>query len=253
VPKIVGWNVNEDRLERIIYLPPPVTRENSFINDLAVDTTHNAIFIAESGSPETPAILAVNLDTGYARRLLEGHTSVVPEDIDLVIEGSPVRRQAGEGKYVNARIPVNPIALDGKNEWLYFGPMSSHSLYRARTEDLLNPELSAEELGKRVERYSEKPICDGIALDNEGNIYISEVGAPAIGVIHADSKKYERLYQDEKLLRWQDSFAFGPDGYMYTVANQLHKTPGLNAGKSETKPPYYILRFKPLAPGVVGR
>ena len=40
---------------------------------------------------------------------------------------------------------------------------------------------------------------------------------------------------------------------MYVAVNQLHKGPVLNGGNDASVPPYRIIRFKPLAPGVVGR
>jgi hypothetical protein len=59
-------------------------------------------------------------------------------------------------------------------------------MYRIRTSDLINAELTYDELARRVERYSEKPICDGTALDNAGNIYMSNLQAKSIGVIQPD-------------------------------------------------------------------
>jgi hypothetical protein len=54
-------------------------------------------------------------------------------------------------------------------------------------------------------------------------------------------------------LSWVDSFSFGPEGRLYAVVNRLHRSAALNGGKSESKPPYYLLQVKPLAPGLPGR
>jgi hypothetical protein len=40
---------------------------------------------------------------------------------------------------------------------------------------------------------------------------------------------------------------------MYVTVNKLHRTSQLNAGSDESEPPYYIIRFPPLAPCVLGR
>jgi len=153
---------------------------------------------------------------------------------------------------VRPRVGVNPIALDHEGRWLYFGPMSGTRLYRVRTADLRNEGLTPPELAARVEPYAERPICDGISMDSEGNIYVSEVCASAVGVIDAQ-RRYRRLYEDPERLSWPDAFSFGPDGYLYVVSNQLQRSAALNAGRDESRPPYYVLRFKPLAGGVVGR
>jgi sugar lactone lactonase YvrE len=124
-------------------------------------------------------------------------------------------------------------------------------MYRVRTADLRNSELTAEELAARVERWADKPICDGISIDDAGNLYLGDLAGNAIGVIGPD-RNYRILIADPRL-SWVDAFSFGPDGYLYTVANQLHRSSVLNGGEAATVPPYLILRFKPLATGTTGR
>jgi len=46
---------------------------------------------------------------------------------------------------------------------------------------------------------------------------------------------------------------FGPDGWLYVTVNQLNLHPLLNAGQEGVKPPYYLVRVKPLAGIAVGR
>ena len=250
-PKLVGWDSLNHKLARLIYLPLPITSANSFVNDLAVDLTHNTVYITDPAGGENAALIVVDLNTGWSYRVLQGHQSVIPEKIDLTIEDVPVRVKQPDGTVIQPREGVNPIALDAQNEWLYFGPMHGTSIYRLKTTDLCNANLSATELASRVEKYSDKPISDGISLDRAGNIYISELEANAIGVITTD-RNYQRLISDERL-SWPDAFSFSADGYLYVTANQLHRSAGLNAGEEVSIPPYYIFRLKALAPGIVGR
>lgn len=250
-PKLVAWDTGSNRLARIIHLPAPVTHDGAFLNDLAVDEKHGVIYIADPARGSNAALIVVDIETGLARRLLEGHRSVVPENIDLIIDGKPVEIRKDDGTTVRPRVGVNPIALGPRDEWLYFGPMHGTSLYRIHTRDLLDPNLSTEALAARVERYSDKPICDGISIDEEGNIYISDLGNDAVGVIDLN-RNYRILVQDGRL-SWPDAFSFGPDGKLYTVANQLHRTAVLNAGEMSATPPYFVLRIEALAPGRPGR
>lgn len=250
-PKLVAWDSRRDRLEQIIYLPPPITVQGSFVNDLAVDDLKRHIYIADPAPGDQAALIVVDIETGLARRVLQGHPSVVAEDIDLIIDGKALEVRRADGSRVKPRIGVNPIALDARGEWLYFGPMHGHSLYRIRTRDLRDMELDAATLATRVERYSDKPICDGISIDKAGNIYISDIANSAIGVI--DGKREYKIWVQDPRLSWPDAFSFGADGYLYTVANQLHRSARLNSGVSVVKPPYLIMRVKGLAPGVPGR
>ena len=249
-PQLVGWNTRTNKLEQVISLPSPVTTPNSFLNDLAVDITNKVVYITDTERTK-PALIVVDLSANKARRVLTGDVSVKAENVDLIVEGKPIRIKQPDGTLMKARVGANPIALDAKNEWLYYGPMTGKRLYRIRTADLRNSKLSDEELAKRVEDYAAKPSCDGISMDSGNNIYISDVEANAIGVIRSD-RTYQQLVSEPWMI-WPNAFSFGPNGYLYSVINQLHRTPPLNAGKNNTKPPFLVIRLKPLADGIVGR
>ena len=244
--KIVGWDTKSDKLDRVIYLPQPIIAKDSFLNDLAVDRQHNAIYITDTAEGDDSALIVIDLYTGFSRRVLEGDISTRPEDIPLIVDERIVN-SGGEP----ARIGVNPITIDPDNEWVYYGPMSGRSLYRIATEDLLDESLTNEELAARVERYGDKPICDGITIDGAGNVYITSITNNAIGVVD-ETGEYRTLYQDD-LLNWTDGMAFGPDDYIYVTVSQLHNSPPLNNGKNDSNPPFYLVRFPALASGEVGR
>jgi sugar lactone lactonase YvrE len=249
--RVIGWDAEKDRKVADIALGKAAPKD-AFVNDLVVDRDHDTIYVADPAGGANAALIVVDLKTRKARRVLEGHESVVPEnDLDLVVDGTPVRIRTPDGNEIRPHIGVNPIAADAKNEWLYYGPMHGEALYRVRTADLRDASLAPAALAERVERWAERPISDGIAMDDAGNIYITDVGSNAVGVIGAD-RQYRILVQDPRL-SWPDSFSFGPDGKLYVVANQLHRTARLNAGTQTAAPPFHVLRFQPLAAGVTGR
>ena len=250
LPKLVAWDTRHDRLDRVIYLPIPITNRNSFVNDLAIDLDRDSIYISDPIQEES-AIIRVDLKTGLAMRILQGHMSVIPEDLDLIIDGVPVQIKQDNGSMIRPHLGVNGIVLDAESEWVYLSPMHATSMYRVRSADLCDAALTDVELAERVERYSDKPICDGITIDRENNIYLGDLAAGAVGVIKAD-RSYELLSTDEKLV-WTDSLSFGPDGGLYCDCNQLHRSAVLNGGVEQSTPPYHILRLEPLASGVVGR
>jgi len=250
-PKLVAWDTQADRLHRVIYLPAPITPKDAFVNDFAIDSVHNRIFISDPAGGANAAIIVVDLETGAARRVLQGHASVVPENIDLVIDKQPVQVKDAADHLSRPHIGVNPITEDLQNEWVYFGPMHGLSLYRIKAADLADEHLNDEVLGRKVERYSAKPISDGISIDRDNNIYLGELAENAIGVIKPD-RSYQRLAQDPNL-SWVDSLSFGPDGKLYAVVNRLHQSATLNGGEGLSKPPYFLLRIDALAPGMPGR
>jgi sugar lactone lactonase YvrE len=245
--KLVAWNLQEEKLHRVIYIPPEVLPESPFLNDLAIDTLNQAIYIADTAAGKDSAIIVVDLKTGLSRRVLHGHPKMVAEDIDMVIDNRKIMMGPNP-----ARIGINPITIDHTREFVYFGAMSGSKLYRLATSALNNLSLSDEDLSAMITTYGDRPISDGISIDNAGHVYITAITENAIGVTSPDGT-YKQLFQDDKNLSWPDSIAAGPDGYMYVVVNQLHRSAPLNQGKVALDGPLTIYRFKPHAGIAVGR
>jgi sugar lactone lactonase YvrE len=248
-PRIVAWDTRTDSLHRVITLPRHAAPKGSFPNDLAVDVARGALYMADFGGPE-PAIVVVDLATGQARRVLAGHESVVAEPDQPVRVGGEVVTMGTNDEAQPAKVGVNPITIDPSNTWVYYGPMSGTSVYRIRAEHLA-ADLGDAALADRVRRYGEKPVSDGITVDNDGNVYVTELNAGAVGVTRPDGR-YERLIDDERI-EWPDGFAAGPDGHIYLTVNQLHRSAPLNRGDETAEPPFYIFRFDGVGQVVPGR
>lgn len=248
-PKIVAWDTASDELHRVIELPEPATVATSGVNDLVLDERNGKIYIADPAAGADAALIVVDIDSGTARRVLQGHGSTVAEDADLVVDGRPTVRHAN-GTNSPHRTGADSIALDSDSEWLYFGPLHGTTMYRIRTEALNDASLTAEELGGAVEEYSDKPFSDGISIDNQDNLYLTDPANSAITVIGPD--RTSEIYVQDERLNWPDSLSYGPDGNFYVVTNQLHRTAALNGGQSEVELPFHVLRFAPISEGRVG-
>lgn len=240
VPKLVGWDTQQNKLHQLIELPAPIAPADAFVNDLAIDEKRKAIYITDPAGGANAALIVVDMSNKTARRVLQGHASLVPEDIDLMIDAYPIAIKDPAGKIIHPHIGANPITIDKHAEWLYFGAMHGRSLYRIKAGDLYNAALSPTELASRIERYAAKPISDGIAIDSHDNIYLGDLAANAIGIIAPD-RTYHRLAENNEELAWVDSFSTGPRQMLYAVVNRLHQSAMLNAGNAISKPPYFIL------------
>jgi sugar lactone lactonase YvrE len=254
--KLVGWDTRGEKLVKNIPLPQPVAAPNSFLQDLVVDPERGVAVLADMGRGDLvgenmPALVVVDLKSGQGRRVLMNHPSLNPEDVAMAVEGRKLTVPNAQGQQVEPRLGLNPIALDPKNEWLYYGAMNGRTVWRVPMKDVADPKLSPAELGAKVERYGDKAVSDGMSIDSEGNLYITDLGAGAIGVTKPDGSYSE--YVKDELLRWPDGLSYGPDGYFYVTVNQLHRHAVLNQGKAATQPPFLVVRFKPLAPSAVGR
>jgi len=241
--RLVGWDTKSEQLHRIIYLAKPVIADHSFLNDLAIDLKNNAIYVADTG---TAAIIVINLTTGHVRRVLTGSSFTSAEEVDMVIDGKRVDMNSAP-----ARFGINPITIDSNNEYLYWGAMSGTSIYRIKTTYLNNVRFDDSELTANVERYGEKPISDGITIDDAGNVYITSITDDSIGIIQPEGT-YKTLFKNEGL-SWPDGFAVGADNYVYVTINELHRSPTLNNGQDFSKRAFKVMRFKALSTARPGR
>ena len=255
-PKLVGWNTHANRLERIYYMPEPVTRSGSQPQDIVIDHKNRKFYIADEdigpgGDGSKAAIIVIDMNTGRARRVLEGDKSTVPENVPITVDGNDLTVPGKDGKPTIIKVGCDGITMDAKAEWLYYAPLSGRSLYRIRVTDLNDEGLSNAQLSAKVERYSDKPNNGGLSIDFAGNIYLTAVETKSIGVITPD-RKYRTLTSDAEMV-WPDGISYSPDGYMYVSASQVSAAAMFHGGKAENKTPYLIYRFKPLAAGIISR
>ncbi|QJT10077.1 L-dopachrome tautomerase-related protein [Oceanidesulfovibrio marinus] len=256
-PKLVAWDTVHEKLVHSFSLPKPEGVGYSFLNDLAVDPKHGLIYITDAAGDLQSALLIVDMETGAMKRVLVGHESVLA-DQNVTIEfetGRTVTRIGPGGGVEEWKVPVDPITIDASYDWLYYGPMHGTSLYRVRTSDLAEVfagKRTEESLEKRVEKYGPKAPCDGITMDADGNIYITDIGNAAVGVLDT-TDKYRILYRDPSLLDWVDGLANGADGYIYGTVNKLHRSAMLSGGTNSATPPFYVVRFPALGKTAPGR
>lgn len=249
-PKLVGWNTKTNLLERIYYIPAPASLPTSQLNDFVIDEKRGIVVIADeeianNGDGSKAALVILNLKTGAAHRVLQGHESTIPEGIPIISEGKPLNVPGTEKSIL---VGADGITLDKENEWLYYAPLNGTSVYRIKMDDL----LAGTDVDKKVERYSDKRNNGGLSIDVDNNLYLTYVGDKAIGIVPADTKKQKIYLQDNQLV-WPDGIAYNRDGYMYTSAAQLTLAKIFNNGKDRTSKPFYIFRFKPLKKGIWGR
>lgn len=227
-PKLVQVDLETDEVVRVLPFDMTVTRADSYLNDVRVDVAHEHAYITDSG---VGGLVVVDLATGQARRVLDGHPSTMSEGIVLTIEGKEWRRPDGTAPDVHA----DGIALPNDNEWVYYQALTGRTMYRVPSEALRDETLSAEDLAARVETVGETGASDGLLAAPGGGVLISAIEHDAVRRALPDGT-VETVVSDPRLA-WPDSFAAGPDGWIYVTTSQIHRGP-------DPGEPYRILRFR---------
>ena len=237
-PKLVKVNLATNEVARVYTFDDSVAPLKSYLNDVRVDPKRKYAYMTESG---LGAIIALNLQTSQAKRLLDQHPSTKAEKgITVKVQGVDVRDPGGQTPQVNA----DGIALSKDGEYLYYHPLTGKTLYRIRTELLRDLSESSEALGEGVEEVGETVVCDGMMIDDAGKVYHTALERNAITRFDPGSKEMETLVQNDRI-SWPDSVAFGPNrDELYFTTSQIQTMAKFNSGKDTRTDPYYVFKIK---------
>jgi len=239
--KLYAFDLQSDRLVHEFEFPGDIAGLGSMLNDFQVDAEGKKIYIADTSVfAQDQAIVIYDIEKKRARRLLRRHPSVRNGSYAVYIDGK-LLKVLGVFKI---KFGVDSIALSRDGKWLYYAPLNGGVLYRIEVAALKNEELTEEELGDRVERFTDITLSDGITTDDSGNIYITDMENSAIHRVDPGGN-LQTLFKDSKRLRWPDGFSFGPDGDLYVTESALHVVMMKSKKQIKTGRPYHIYRFKP--------
>lgn len=227
-PKLVKVNLASNEVERVYHFDGDIAPPKAYLNK--VRFAHGYAFITDSN---LGAIVAVNLATGQARRLLEDHHSTKGEpDVQIAVDGLA---------YKFTPIHADGIAIDPTLEYIYYKALTGRTLYRVAISGLIDESLSLEALGNLVESVAVTEPTGGIEFDGQGNLYLAAVGEDAIKVLRPNGR-IEFFARATDFL-WPDTIAISPEGDLLFTASQIHLMPAHNGGIDRRTPPFQVFRL----------
>lgn len=245
--RLLAFDLDSGAVVHEYEFPRAIASLGSHLNDFQVSPDGNTLYIADASFfAQTPALIVYDVVARRARRLLEGHPSVMPDDYVPVVQG---RRMEVFG-LVAIRPGVDSIALDRHGERLYFAPVTDLNLYRIRSADLRDDTLNAAGLAARIEVHAAKTLSDGLSSDDAGTLYLSDPEHSAIVLLRPDGS-LQTLVQSERL-RWPDGFSFGSDGWLYVSCSSLQHVIGRPPSTIAAHAPYHVFRLRPGAMAAAG-
>ena len=226
-PKLVGIDLPTNRIFKTIQFPSDVVHVTTYLNDIRFDLRkgqNGVAYITDSSDKGANGIIVVDLATGKSMRRLHNHPSTKAEGNFLpVVEGQPLMQRKPGQEPQHIRIGSDGIAIGADGNRLFYCPLASRRLYSVDTGALLNASMTDAQVAATVRDEGVKPASDGLETDAQGRIYATNYEQNWI-VRRKSDGVYETILQDPRAL-WPDTLAVANDGYLYFIANQLHRQP----------------------------
>lgn len=246
-PKLIGVDLKTNRIFKKILFPQDVALTTTYLNDIRFDLRRGEAgiaFITDSSSNGPNGIIVVDLDSGKSWRKLNDHPSTKAEPNFLpLVEGQPVMNRPPDGPPTPLKIGSDGIAISADGERLFYCPLASRRLYSASVDALANEELSDEQVAETVTDEGDKGGgSDGLESDAENRVYLTNYEHNVI-LQRSPDGMYETIVHDPRVL-WPDTLSVADDGYLYFIANQLHRQPQYQQGKDLREKPYSLFRTR---------
>jgi sugar lactone lactonase YvrE len=244
--KLVAIDMQNNQVAKTIVFPADVILPTTYVNDVRFDFRTGAegvAYITDSSLSGPGGIIVLDIASGKAVRRLSGDRSTAADpDFIPVVEGEALMARGADGKAQRFTVASDGIALSADGETLYFCALSSRHMFSISTRMLRDPNLSEADLAAAVRDLGEKGASDGLEADANGAVYAGDYEHNSIRKRIADGS-WETIAHDPRLL-WPDTLSIGPDGYLYFIANQLHRQAGFHGGKDMRSKPYSLMRVR---------
>ncbi|MBK7407746.1 MAG: hypothetical protein IPL49_09405 [Saprospirales bacterium] len=245
-PQLFAFDLSADTLAFHYLFTRAEAPAGSYLNDLQVAAEKEVVLISDlSVMRQHPALVVLDKTLGQARRVLERDSTTGAQKWTIPALTLP-------GRLASLRLGVDGLALDQAEEWLYYGAVCHEALYRVRLSDLLDNALPPDDLRERVQWVGKKPLSDGLSIDQESQVILTDVEHHGLMRLGRDGI-LQTLVAAPGKIRWADGCSYGPDNYLYFTDSALPDVMLHSRKHIRKKSPYFLYRIKMDFPGIPGR
>lgn len=251
-PKLVGIDLKTNKVATTIAFDETVAPQGSYLNDVRISPDGTTAYLSDSGAKG--ALIVVDLASGRARRILDGHASTQPDpSVTVTYDGKPLRRPDGRG----VEFAADGIALSPDGATFYWQAIKGKVLYSLPTAAMTGwmtstavPDaLTDRILAAKIEVVGENGPADGLIISrHDGRMYVTSPQDDAVRMrdLSAKGTTPTIVVQDPRL-RWPDTFAVGSDGTIYVTTSHIQDSAFFKEG-APIALPTELWSFKPTQP-----
>jgi sugar lactone lactonase YvrE len=244
--KLVAVDIATNKVVKTIVLSADTVLPTTYINDVRFDLRQGkagVAYITDSSVSGPGGIIVVDLATGESWRKLTGHPSTSPDPSFIpVVEGERLAVREKGKPPAPFNVASDGIAISPDGATLYYCALSSRHLFSVPTSLLLDRKASDDAVAKAIVDLGEKGASDGLESDDKGRVYAGDYERNSVRQRQTDGE-WKTIAHDPRIL-WPDTFSVAADGYLYFMANQLHRQAQFHEGQDLRQKPYTLFRIK---------
>lgn len=202
-PRLFVVDLATNKITDTLKLNREAYHDDSYINDLRVDSATQRIYLTDSNHP---GLVVYDLTSNDSYRILDGLASASAEFASFEVAGTPV----------NMTVHADGIALDTRNHTLYFHALSGYTLYAVDTHAIGKDK----NVGKAVRKVATTGAPDGMILDERGNLYLADLEHNEVQYLTPSMDLHTLVKGDA--VSWADTFSIHDDYLYYTNSKIQH-------------------------------